>query len=212
MRRPRWNPHSKNTVRWNGGAVRCFLISLLAAFNWAAGPKQKLITENPIRGVEVPGRRSRGAEFLVSPETHQKVLAVAGENLRQLIIVCENTGCRPGELFMAEARHFDPSLGALIFRGAIHLQEGETGHKTSNKDKDRIIILTGDALELVKNLALKHPTGQLFRTRKQMGCAGGKEWNLYNTCRRIRTLRRKIGLSRTFTLYSYRHTYAITSA
>lgn len=28
MRQPRWNPHSKKTVRWTSGAVRCFLISL----------------------------------------------------------------------------------------------------------------------------------------------------------------------------------------
>lgn len=208
MRTPRWNPHSKKMVRWTSAAVRCFLTSLMTALNWAAGPKQNLITENPIKGVEMPGRKSRGAEFLVSPETHKTALAAAGEDLRQLLIVCENTGCRPGELFMAEARHFDAQLGALIFRGQAHLAEGENGHKTSNKDKDRIIILTGEALELVKRLVEKHPTGPIFRTIKQRGCAGNKEWNTYNTYRRIRTLRRKIGLPRTFVLYSYRHTYA----
>jgi integrase len=208
MKTPRWNPHKKAMTRWTAGSVVCFVNSLHAALNWATGPKQMLITRNPIKGVEKPGRRSRGAAFLVPPGTHQKALGAARPDFRQLLIVLENTGCRPGELFMAEARHFDPSLGALIFRGQAHLEEGEQGHKTSGKDKDRIIILTGDALELVKQLVVKCPTGKLFRTGKQQGCSGNQPWNGESTYKRIRTIRKKTGLPRTFTLYSYRHQYA----
>src|SRR5262249_34772213 len=153
---------------------------------------------------EKPPAKSRGAEYLVTPETHQKALAAARPDFRQILIVCENTGCRPGELFMAEARHFDPTLGALIFRGQAHLAAGENARKTSGKDKDRIIILTGEALQLVKELVAKYPKGPLFRKGKSRK----KPWDTDATYQRLKILRRNTGLPRTFTLYSYRHQYA----
>lgn len=208
MREPRWNPHQKKNSFWTSGSTRSFIDCLNAALNWAAGPKQKLITHNPIKGVERPAARSRGAAYLVSPETHQKALAAAGKSLRQVLIVLESTGCRPGELFMAEARHFDSEIGALVFRGQAHLEQHENGHKTSSKDKDRIIFLTGEALELVKLLVQKHPAGPLFQTIREKGCPGGQPWTTDAIYRRVKTLRKKTGLPRTYTAYSYRHQYA----
>jgi integrase len=208
MRKPRWNAHQKKATRWTNGMVRGFIDGMHAAFNWACGPKQRLITANPVKGVERPPARSRGAESLVTPETHRKALAVADPGFRQLLVVCQNTGCRPGELFIAEARHFEPQLGALVFRGQAHLAAGEESHKTSGKDKDRVIVLTGEGLELVKMLVAQYPEGKLFRTAKWQGCKGGQPWTTDRTYLRMRRVRRQAELPKTFTLYSYRHQYA----
>ncbi|HEX5269045.1 MAG TPA: tyrosine-type recombinase/integrase [Gemmataceae bacterium] len=208
MRKPRWNAHQKKHTRWTQGMVRSFIDALHATLNWAAGPRQRLISANPVKGVERPPARSRGAESLVSPETHRRALEAADPGFRQLLVVCENTGCRPGELFIAEARHFEPQMGALVFRGQAHLAEGEESHKTSGKDRDRVIVLTGEALGLVKRLAAERPEGRLFVTAKARGCKGGQAWTTDRSYRRMRRLRKKAALPKTFTLYSYRHQYA----
>src|SRR5439155_10619563 len=48
----------------------------------------------------------------------------------------------------------------------------------------------------------------LFRTCRGQGGKGGTPWNSKATHQRMRRLRQKAGLPRTFTLYSYRHQYA----
>jgi integrase len=169
MREPRsHHKWKKRILRWRNGSVRNFVDSLHACFNWAV--KEELISANPVWGLEKPSPRSRGGECHVTQVMHQRALAAAREDFRQLLIVCEATGCRPSELFNAEARHFDEKVGAIVYRGQAHLAEGEVSHKTSNKDRDRIIFLTGSALELVKKLAVLYPEGRLFRTLRGQGC------------------------------------------
>ncbi len=202
MREPRRHHKRRCVYRWRNGTVRNFVDSLHACLNWAV--KEDLIPANPVRGLEKPSPRSRGGECRVTPEMHRRALAAAGEDFRDLLVVLEATGCRPSELFNAEARHFDDGLGALVYRGRAHLDEGEVSHKTSNKDKDRIIFLNDEALEVVKNLAAIHPEGKLFRTGRSQGCKPGG-WNQMKIQRRIEQLRKAADLPPTFTLYSYRH-------
>jgi integrase len=197
MREPRKHPKWKHRViGWHDGTVNLFVLSLHACFNWAV--REELIDKNPIHGLEKPTARSRGAECRVTPEMHQRALAAAEEDFRELLVVCEATGCRPSELCNAEARHFDPKLGAIVYRGRAHLKDGEVSHKTSHKDKDRIVILTGEALELVQKLVVLHPQGPLFRT------PSGR-WTKKKLSMRMTKLRKQAKLPPTFTLYSYRH-------
>ena len=203
MKEPRPHKHCpKRMIRWHSGGVRNFICGLQACLNWAVN--QGLIPANPLKGLEPPIARSRGGECRVTPEIHQKALQASKSDFRQLLIVLEATGCRPAELFNAEGRHFDEGLGGLIYRGCSHLKEGETSHKTSNKDKDRIIFLNGEALELVKELVKKYPEGPLFRTRERKRCPSSK-WTEDTIHKRIRRLRKKMGLPAAFSLYSYRH-------
>jgi integrase len=203
MREPREHPKWKRTFRWRNGSVRNFVDSLHACLNWAV--KEDLTTTNPVWGLEKPAPRSRGGECRVTPEMHRRALAAAHKDFRQILVCCEATGCRPSELFNAEARHFNPALGALVYRGRAHLEEGEVSHKTSNKDKDRVIFLTGEALQIVKELVVEHPTGPLFRTTKRQGCKPGK-WTQMKVQQRMPKLREKARLPPSFTLYAYRHT------
>ncbi len=203
MKEPRPHKHCPTrSVRWRSGGVRNFISCQHACLNWAV--KRELIPANPVKGLESPAGRSRGGECRVTAEMHRRALGGSKSDFRQLLVVLEATGCRPSELFNAEARHFDASLGAVVYRGRAHLEEGEVSHKTSNKDKDRIIFLSGEALGVVKGLVAKYPEGPLFRTNARKGHPAGR-WTDDTVHKRVRRLRKKTGLPAAFSPYSYRH-------
>jgi integrase len=205
MREPRTHPKwRRRVVGWHDAAVRVFLASLHACLNWAE--REDLITKNPVRSLGRPSPRSRGSDCRVTPEMHARALAAADEDFRELLVVCEATGCRPSELFNAEARHFDVRHGTIVYRGRAHVKPGEVSHKTSYMDKDRTIYLTGEALELVKALAARHPEGPLFRPRCATGRkAGTGRWTQFIVTYRLGKIRKEAGLPAAFTMYSYRH-------
>src|SRR5207247_172642 len=101
-------------------------------------------------------------------------------------------------------------LGAIVYHADDKRLEKEFRNKTASKGKDRIIFLTGAALELVKSLAKKHPKGPLLLTGKgrrlhtHLGQGG---WTLSTLTQRFRDIRATVGLPKV-TPYSYRHTFA----
>src|SRR5262249_42481315 len=107
-------------------------------------------------------------------------------------------GARPGELFAATAKHWDDALGALVYHPDATRQDGEYAHKTASKQKCRIIVFTGEALEVMRQLVAKHPTGPLFRTRNGNPWTNSTLWPVFI----------KVRTSPTVSPYSYRHTLA----
>jgi integrase len=205
MRQPRINPDTGKRMRWNDTSVAAAIGVILTAFRWAVG--EGLITRVPIVGLKKPKAKSRGREALIgrTPEeraaNHQRILASATKYFRPFIVVLEATGCRPGELAHATAADFDPALGAIVYHADSNRLEHEYRHKTAGHNKDRLIFLVGEALEIVKELARKHPSGPLFRTRRNTGWSGEEIVN------RFEAIRKAVGIPR-LTAYSYRHTYA----
>ncbi len=183
---------------WGDGNTRIFLTGVQAALNWAV--KSGLIPTNPLRGVEMPQPRSRSREALVTPEQHRKLLELASPRLRPVIVCLENSGARPGELTAATAKDWDDALGALVYHADTTRREDEFGHKTS-REKDRIIVFTGEALEIMRGLVAAHPTGPLFRNRT------GRPWTPTTIWERFKKLREQVGNPH-LTPYSYRHTIA----
>jgi integrase len=212
MREWRKHPGTGLPTRWTNGSVRAACSTLQAAFNWAV--RAGLITKNPLAGMEQPSPRSRGREALTgkTPEerqaNHRRILEAATVAFRPFVICLEATGCRPGELSSATAADFDAELGALVYHTEDTRLEHEFSHKTAGKGKDRIIFLSGEALEVVKGLVKKHPTGPLFRTgvRKDRGRGEYGGWNDKEISKRFRVIRRTLGIPR-LTAYSYRHTF-----
>jgi integrase len=205
MRQWRTHPHTGKQTRWANGSIRNALSSIQAAFNWAS--KSGLITKNPLGALPTPTARSRGREALTGrtpaerAANHQKILAAAPKSLRPLLVCLEATGCRPGELMNATAADFDADLGAIVYYANDTRLEGEFAHKTARHGKDRIIFLTGEALEIVRGLVEKYPAGPLFRTRKGTAWKGTKVGNRFDL------IRKAIGIQK-LTPYSYRHTFA----
>jgi integrase len=131
----------QRSCRWGEARIRRVLTALHAAFNWAE--RTRLISRNPIKGLQVPRSRSRARDCLVAPQDHKRILGRARPQLRHFIICLENTGCRPGELLMATAKDWHDDLGALVFYADSRRQEGEARHKNSAKEKDRRIFFSG---------------------------------------------------------------------
>lgn len=133
---------------WKTGK-RGAIVAVQRAFNWAA--RMGLIEQNPLRHVEKPpaGRR----DVVITPEEFARILGrVKDEEFRDLLTVCWETGCRPQEALMVEARHVDLQEGCWVF--AVEESKG--------KRHRRVVYLTDAALELTRRLMAAHPAGPLF--------------------------------------------------
>jgi integrase len=195
----------RKPVSWGPGSQRNCLQSLNAAFNWAV--RSGLIPKNPLIGIEMPTATSRGEDALVGntaeeiDANHQRILAASKPWLKPFIQALKDTGARPGEIAAASAEHFKADADAFVFRKATRARSEKFQHKTAGKGKERVIFLTGETLETVRELVQKHPTGPLFRRKVDRG--------FHKTCivMAFQKLQRKLGMPH-LTAYSYRHTFA----
>jgi integrase len=126
---------------------------------------------------------------------------VASPAFRPFLVCLEATGARPGELAHSRAADFNPELGAIVYHADDTRMEGEFSHKTAGRGKSRTIFFTGEALEVIKGLVKKYPTGPLFRTRF------GQPWTKKSITKRFHDLRELSGIPK-LTAYSFRHTLA----
>jgi integrase len=79
----------------------------------------------------------------------------------------ENTGARPGELRNARVKDFDPVNGEIVYYGDDKRREDEFRHKTAGGNRDRAIVFTGAALEMVRELCKgKLPEAFIFPSFK----------------------------------------------
>jgi integrase len=195
----RKRPHS-----WGDTMVHSFMTCLHAALNWAAKPGRKLITANPLKGLDRPTPRSRSASSLISPGLHEQIMAGASAELRHILMALENTGARPEEIVAATAADWNDDLGALVYLPDDRRLPDSYSHKNARKGKDRVIFFTGPALDMMRQLVRERPSGPLFRNRR------GTAWRVGKLDERFQRLRDKFG-AKVVTPYSYRHTW-ITNA
>lgn len=194
----------RKPVTWGPGSQRNFILGVAAAFNWAV--TAGMVPKNPLAGIEKPAATSRGAEALLGTNTaeieaaHLRILQACRPHWRPLLQALKDTGARPGELAAATAADFVEALGAFVFRKEMTWRGDRFAHKTS-RHKDRVIYLSGPTLGAVKELAKRHPTGQLFRRRN------GQPFGKVNLVGRFAKLRRRLRMPG-LTAYSYRHTWA----
>lgn len=163
-----------------------------AAFNWAKANRRdwrKHLADDPLAGLKKPKQTPR--EAYITPEQWAKVLETAKGEFLDLLIVLKESGARPQELRLAEAKHFDREGRRLYFPEPIKKVRGE--------QRERIIRLEGQAFEIAQRLALKHPSGPLFRNND------GEPWTKNALNWRCRRLRKKLGFA--LCPYALRHTF-----
>ena len=166
---------------------RNYLRSVKRCLDWAA--KQGYLDRSPIAQLEVPAAEHR--ENPVTPEAFQALLAATKKpQHKDLLNLAWLSGARPQELIRAEAHHVDETNHRLVF--PLKLSKG--------KKKVRVVYLPGEALEIVRRLALEHSTGPLLRTSED------KPWTTSAVNCLMCRLRDRTGLK--FALYDFRHGYA----
>jgi integrase len=199
QRQPRWIAKAKRDCRWGDGAIAVFVSAAKSAFAWAL--KAGLIDSNPVQYVEGPSVRSRSRDCILSAEDHQAILKKCRPALRDIAIILENTGARPSELVNATADAFREDLGALVYFAESRRRKKEYAHKTGGHKKERTILMSGEALEIVKRQVARHPNGPLFFNSR------GRPWTRKGLVGAFFKLRRRLNLE-ALSAYSYRHTFA----
>jgi integrase len=175
-------------------SYRCgFIGTAVSLFKWAveiAG----LLTRNPIAGIRKPAKQSRGRKAIISADDHAKLLTLAKGDWKAFLSLLWETGARPGEIagLTADAVCLNSKTAIL------------TEHKTAEQTgKDRLIVLTDDAVAILQTLIAKRPTGLLFPG------ANGQRLNANNVACRMRRLCQRAGV-KAFA-YGYRHTFGTTA-
>lgn len=135
-----WSPSNKH------GFARC----VQRAFRWAAD--EGIIGRSPLIGLTKPEAEAR--DIVISAEEYAAILDVVKEpNFRDLIVVAWETGARPRELRIVEARHVQVDQGRWVF----------PKKQAKGKRLPRAVYLTDAALEITRRLMEANPTGPLFR-------------------------------------------------
>jgi integrase len=172
----------KSHPTWNGSTRRGAITAVKRAFSWAT--QQGYIAASPLAYFARPKMGVRS--LAPAADIAAIIKAVRSAATLAFVTALAETGARPGELATATADGFNANAGTLTVTG---------------KSGKRVLMLNAAALQLVAELAGRHPTGLLFRTPR------GKPWEsttIYQTFRRLRDQTGVKGV----TAYSFRHAYA----
>jgi integrase len=156
-------------------------------FTWAV--KQGVIPGSPFYGYTKPTKTPR-ALCLKKDQWEQVLAHIQDDAFHDLIQFLRNTGCRPQEARILEARHI--SFKEKLVRFA----DGEV----PGKKGEREILLNDEALAILKRCALKYPTGPVLRNTQ------GKPWGKDSMNCRFQRLKNKLP----FRVHAYvaRHSFA----
>ncbi len=136
---------------------RNYLRSIKRCLEWAV--RQGYLDRSPLAGLEVPAGEHK--EVALTELEFEKLLTnCVDPNLRDLIVVTWETGCRPQESLRVESHHVDVVNQRWVFRTK----------ESKGKRAPRIVYLTDKAMEITKRLMQEHPRGTLFRN------SNGKAW------------------------------------
>lgn len=138
-------------IKGKPGTKRNYARAIQRCLSWCE--EEDIIERSPIAKFKKPAGGKR--ERIINPSEYQKLLALAGsDEFRDLLIISWETGCRPQESLVVEARHVD----LVHSRWFIPKDEGKKG-----LDHDRYVYLNDTALEMTKRLMAIYPDGPLFR-------------------------------------------------
>ncbi len=200
-----WTGKSPTTIRNRIG-------SLQAMLNWAARPipgrpLERIITANPIAGMDLPRPEYQGDRYAPAAEVEAFVGWVEARAakveskearfermLAVLIRMAAETGARPKELCRLEWRHYDADIGFVIFPPREH----KTGRKTGRPRSIYIPQTIAALLEQLKSDPDRHLTHVFTHRRHVLGtvgtaqqCRQGEPWIPNGLCKRMASLRRE---------------------
>jgi integrase len=192
----------RTTVR-KPGTIRLYKATILAALNWAASRKVRLIPHNPLKGlVDLPEGESRGGEVVWPEKVFEMVLRVANPAFADVVRILAWTGARPSTICRVEARHYLPDLKLW------DVEDLYKGRRSAVKYVKRI-WLPAQAVKLVKRLNRTYREGPIFRNSES------KPWRPAALGLYMYQLQHKFKLTKNLSwpdggtcLYGLRHTFA----
>jgi len=159
-------------------------------FRWAT---PKYLAQNPLANAKAPPRRPRRETVLTDPVRAKEIVdSIKSAEFRDLMTFLFLTGCRPCEARTMTAADCD------LDRRIVVLKQHKTARATG---RDRVIVLTDAAFDLVSRLVLTHRTGPIFRNEI------GNPWNRNSINCAIRRLREKTGADHELIAYAFRHLF-----
>ena len=173
--------------KWSDTHKRGCIIAVQRAFSWAT--KMGYAQASTVVHVEKPSAVQRDV-IITKAEFEQLLGLVRDEDFRDLLIVSWETGCRPQESLIVEARHVDQQNFRWVF----------PPKKSKGKRRPRVVYLTDKAFAITQRRMLKWPEGPLFRNTH------GRPWNPYSVNCRFERLKNK--LDKKYFLYAFRHSFA----
>ena len=167
-----------STLNKDAGVLRHILF-------WALD--EKLIPSNPMARVPMV-RVRRMAHPVLSVEEEEKLLAVAPEHLRKVIIAALDTGMRRGELLAQDWRHVDLDRGLLTVT-----------HSKTPEGEGREIPLTKRLKALLEGVQEEKRKSFVFTYQGEAVLDLKTSWT---------TAQEKAGLTRHFRFHDLRHAFA----
>lgn len=165
--------------KWKANTRNGFCRAIQRAFRWAE--RQGRIDRSPVAVVEKPPTESK--DIVVSTEEYATVMGLVREpRFRELLETAWESGARPQELRIIEAKHVDLEQARIVF----------PPKEAKGKKLYRVIYLTEEALVIVRRLVGEHPTGTIFRNSE--GAAWTKDAINCAFCRLQKKLGRKLHL------------------
>jgi integrase len=134
-----------------------------------------------------------GRELTIDPETEAKLLAIAKQPMKDVLVVIQDTGMRPEEVFRIRIENINWSQ-RLIFN-----PNGKT------KAARRHVPISERMLDLLMIRCSNKPEGWLFPSRRAE-CG-----HLTTVAKQFRDARSKAGLPESLVLYCARHTFGTTA-
>ncbi|MEZ6043090.1 MAG: tyrosine-type recombinase/integrase [Planctomycetaceae bacterium] len=158
---------------WNDTTKHNAVRAVKRVFNWAV--KEGRLRISPIQNVERPAPRRRES-FLTSAQFELVRNCVREGGFRDYITFLFETGARPQEIRVIEAKHCDVKAGRIVLPAS----------QAKGKQYPRLILLTPAAKDLVASLCQRHPDGPLFVNRT------GHAWNKDSVNCRFRRIREQL--------------------
>lgn len=164
---------------WVNQGLRTLRRLLGKAAEWkviAAAPSIKLVKE-------------QGRELTIDKASEAKLLAVGKQPMRDVLVIIQDTGMRPDEVFRIRIEHIDWSR-QVIFNPQGKTRASRRNVPISKRMFEMLMIRCGEKRE-----------GWLFPSKR---AAGG---HLTTVAKQFREARREAGLPEDLVLYCARHTF-----
>ena len=150
---------------WNSTTKSDFIAAVQRAFNWAL--EEGIIDDHPLPKVKKPARRVR--ELAIGPALYAEAMgAIKEPNFRLLLGFAWESGVRPQEIRIIEARHVDLEMRRVVIPPS----------EAKGRKRHRVIYLTDGAAALLAPLVAGRPDGPVFRnsegapwTKDAINCA-----------------------------------------